>query len=93
MPETVTLPLPSDATMAALLALATGLEIVLHPTTGEVRVVLEPGLACVVEGEHLDALFARGWIEADDDAMTLTTTDRGAYWLARWIKKQPRKGR
>jgi nitrogen fixation protein FixH len=88
---TAYLPLPSDATMAALLALCTGEAIVLNRDTGQVAVELSPGTRAVVAGEHLDALFDRGWIEADDETMTLTTTEKGGYWLRRWLDKQRRK--
>jgi hypothetical protein len=86
-----TLPLPDDEVMAAFLALATGQEMFLNPTTGEMLVVLSPGKAAFVEGWHLDELFLREWIEADDDTKVVRTTERGAYWLNRWLKQNRRK--
>lgn len=85
------LPPPSDATMAALLALCTGGSILLNRETGEVAVDLGGGKLAVIDGEHLDALFERRWIEADDDARTLTTTEKGGYWLRRWLDRRPRR--
>ncbi len=81
-------PLPSHDTMAALLALATGQEMRVNPNNGHMLVVLEPGKFCYIEGEHLDELFARQWVTADDDTKIVAVTPKGSYWLKRWISTQ-----
>lgn len=81
-------PLPSDDAMRTLLALSIAREMLIHPETGRMAVVLDDGRPCFVEGEALDELFARGWIEADDETKTLTRTEKGAYWLGRWLDRQ-----
>jgi hypothetical protein len=86
-----TLPLPDDAVMAALYALATGKELVLNPETGQMAVVLGRGKAALIEGRHLDELFLRGWIEANDEVRTVTTTEKGMYWAKRWVEKENRR--
>ena len=85
------LPTPDDATFAALDALTTGAFLDLDYEAGGVVVTLDTGATTVVGGEHLDALFARGWIVADDDALTVETTEAGGYWLDRWRARQKRK--
>lgn len=38
-----------------------------------------------VDLDILDVLEAEGWVEATD-TKTMRVTDRGRYWLAKWLK-------
>ncbi len=86
------LPMPPDEVMTALLAIAIGGDLALQPETGRVAVLMEDGHSYVIEGDDLDPLFERQWIEADDAARRVTTTPAGRYWVERWLARQPKRG-
>jgi hypothetical protein len=84
-------PLPPDETMALLLALATGRELLLHAASGRMAVVLDEGKTVEVPGDVLDDLMSRGWVVPDDDEKVVATTETGVYWLRRWLDRQDAK--
>ncbi len=82
---------PPDPTMLVLIAHAAGDTFTvrdghLHLTVqSEDRTIPAPAGA-------LDDLEARGWVEVQTDGTTVLT-ERGRYWVSRWLVKRLGKGR
>jgi hypothetical protein len=65
-----------------------------RPGTDQIAVALSDEKTAVIELTLLDELFARKWIEADEDGRRIELTESGRYWLDRWVaKNDPHKRR
>jgi hypothetical protein len=80
-------PFPRAAAMAVLLAVATGRALEVGEFRGEDVIAFpdptDPAAAVLVDGADLDTLEGLGWLAIGEKGAAVT--DRGRYWLKKWL--------
>jgi hypothetical protein len=78
---------PPDSAMALLVSIRTGNGCGVHDGHLAHPDPIHAGRVLLHDSDDLDELERRGWIAID--ASGATVTERGAYWLRKWLATKP----